>query len=73
MPGGYRMRGRSRRSAPRAGCRTGSRAACANGMGWSPDGSTMYVTDSGRRTIFAYDFDVDAGRLSNARPFATFG
>ena len=32
----------------------------------------MYVTDSGRRTIFAYDFDVDAAQLSNARPFATF-
>lgn len=47
--------------------------ACANGMGWSPDGATMYVTDSGRRTIFAYAFDVAAGQLSSARPFATFG
>ncbi|MFN4244007.1 MAG: SMP-30/gluconolactonase/LRE family protein [Tepidisphaerales bacterium] len=42
---------------------------CANGMGWSPDRRTMYWTCSTRNTIFAYDFDPDAGTLANERVF----
>ncbi|MEM6761871.1 MAG: SMP-30/gluconolactonase/LRE family protein [Pseudomonadota bacterium] len=42
----------------------------SNGLGWSPDGDTFYFTDSGKRTIYAYDFDVEAGTVSNRRVFA---
>jgi sugar lactone lactonase YvrE len=38
-----------------------------NGLGWSPDGRTMYFTDSLRRAIFAYDFDPSFGHVSNRR------
>jgi sugar lactone lactonase YvrE len=43
----------------------------SNGLGWSPDGGTFYLTDSPARTIHAYDFDADAGRISNRRTFAS--
>ena len=44
---------------------------CSNGTSWSPDGRTMYYTESFRYTVWAYDFDPDTGDLSNKRPFAT--
>ncbi len=44
----------------------------ANGLGWSPDNRTFYFTDSGPRTIWAYDFDLERGALSNKRPFVIF-
>jgi sugar lactone lactonase YvrE len=43
---------------------------CPNGLGWSPDGGTMYVTDSMIGTIWAFDFDVAAGTLGTQRVFA---
>jgi sugar lactone lactonase YvrE len=43
---------------------------CSNGTAWSPDGRTMYYTQSFRYAIFAYDFDAAAGSLSNGRIFA---
>jgi sugar lactone lactonase YvrE len=39
----------------------------SNGLGWSPDNRTFYLTDSCRRTIYAYDFDLDTGNLSDRR------
>ena len=39
----------------------------SNGLGWSPDGRTMYLADSGPRTIHAFDFDGDRGAISNGR------
>jgi sugar lactone lactonase YvrE len=44
---------------------------CSNGSGWSPDGRTMYYTESFRYAIFAYDFDGGDGAIANRRPFAT--
>ncbi len=42
---------------------------CSNGTGWSPDGRTMYHTQSFRYAIFAYDFDAETGAIANGRPF----
>jgi sugar lactone lactonase YvrE len=43
---------------------------CSNGIAWSPDGSVMYLTESFRHNIFAYDFDPVQGDLFNRRVFA---
>lgn len=40
----------------------------SNGLGWSPDQSTFYLTDTPRKTIYAYRFDVDQGEISDRRP-----
>jgi sugar lactone lactonase YvrE len=41
----------------------------SNGVGWSPDGRTMYVTDSPAYTIYAYDFDPTTSTATNRRVF----
>lgn len=40
----------------------------SNGLGWSPDQSTFYLTDTPRKTIYAYRFDADQGTISDRRP-----
>jgi sugar lactone lactonase YvrE len=42
-----------------------------NGLAFSPDGRTMYLSDShpSRRMVWAYDYDVDAGLPYNRRVF----
>ena len=42
----------------------------SNGLGWSPDNRIMYYTDSVKRTIWAYDFDLRNGSITNQRVFA---
>ena len=42
-----------------------------NGLGWSPDGATMYVVDSGPRLIHVFDFDVDRGIVARGRVLVT--
>ena len=39
----------------------------SNGMAWSPDGRTMYFTDTPTREIMAFDYDLQTGELSNPR------
>jgi len=41
----------------------------SNGLGWSPDRKTMYYTDSIQYTIFAFDYDLETGKITNQRPF----
>jgi len=36
---------------------------CSNGLGWSPDSSVMYFTESFRHRIFAYDFDAASAAI----------
>lgn len=40
-----------------------------NGIGWNPDNTIMYFTDSPKRVIYAYDFDATTGTVSNRRIF----
>jgi sugar lactone lactonase YvrE len=39
----------------------------SNGIGWSPDGATMYLSDSGTRVVEAFDFDRPTGTISRRR------
>ncbi len=42
----------------------------SNGPCWSPDGGTFYFADSWSGEIWAYDYDLDNGAVSNRRTFA---
>jgi len=44
----------------------------SNGLAWSPDGRTLYHTDTPTRTIYAWDFDAATGAIVNRRVFAQF-
>ena len=44
--------------------------ATANGIGVSPDGRTVYVTDMRHHQIIALDYDIESGTTSNRRLFA---
>src|SRR5690606_1719849 len=41
-----------------------------NGLGWSPDGGTLYLVDSLRFALLAFDFDIAAGAVSGRRVVA---
>jgi len=49
--------------------RTLSGIMIGNGIGWSPDDRTMYFTDSGYGTIYAFDYDIKTGTAENRRVF----
>jgi sugar lactone lactonase YvrE len=36
----------------------------SNGLGWSPDGRTMYLADSGPGVVYAFRFDAEPGTIS---------
>ncbi|WP_445193946.1 SMP-30/gluconolactonase/LRE family protein [Sphingomonas sp. Tas61C01] len=44
----------------------------SNGLGWSPDGSVFYFTDSLRREIYRFAFDEGTGDLGGRELFARF-
>lgn len=44
----------------------------SNGLGFAPDGCTMYHADTAAHRINRYAFDADSGAASNPRPFAQF-
>jgi len=43
-----------------------------NGLGFSPDGRTMYWADTHRDTVWAYDYDVATGEATDERVFLDF-
>ena len=43
--------------------------ALSNGMGFTPDRTRMYYTDTRKQTIWLFDYDEATGELSNRRPF----
>jgi len=43
----------------------------ANGIGWSPEGTTLYLNDSVPGTVWAADYDVASGEPSRWRPLVT--
>ena len=45
---------------------------CSNGPCWSPDGGTFYFTDTTRRLIYAYDYDIETGEVRSRRVFTSF-
>lgn len=44
----------------------------SNGLAWSPDGRTMYWSDTPAHVIQALDFDVGSGEISNRRVWKQF-
>lgn len=47
-------------------------ATVSNGLAWSPDGRTMYWSDTRTHLVRAFDFDGQDGSLSREREFARF-
>jgi D-xylono/L-arabinono-1,4-lactonase len=48
-----------------------SEIGCSNGLGFTPDLTGLYYTDSYSREIYRFDYCADTGILSNQRIFAT--
>ena len=44
----------------------------SNGLGFSPDARTLYWADTTEHTLYAFDFELASGALSNRRVFARF-
>jgi len=47
-------------------------ATVGNGLAWSPNGRTLYWSDTKAHTIYAFDFEPTSGELSGRRVFASF-
>ena len=52
--------------------RKGDGITVSNGLAWSPNGRTMYWSDTHAHTIYAFDFEPGTGVIGNRRVFASF-
>ncbi|KAL8592041.1 hypothetical protein ACOMHN_060534 [Nucella lapillus] len=48
------------------------RVHISNGLAWTQDNMTMFYIDSVPRKVFAYDFDLESGSISNKRTAVEF-
>ncbi|TBR38071.1 SMP-30/gluconolactonase/LRE family protein [Marinomonas agarivorans] len=44
----------------------------SNGLAFSPDGKTMYYSDTPNHVIYTFDYDMQTGKASNKREFFRF-
>ena len=44
----------------------------SNGLAFSPDGQTMYYSDTPRHIVYQFDYDLQTGAATNKRPFIEF-
>lgn len=44
----------------------------SNGIGWNPENTKMYYIDSADRIMYLFDYDLQAGSISNRRTFIEF-
>jgi sugar lactone lactonase YvrE len=49
-----------------------SRVTNSNGLGWTPDDRTMFFTDTGAKTVSAFDYSASSGRIKNRRTVMDF-
>jgi sugar lactone lactonase YvrE len=62
------------RLSPDGSCRAMFRDVIVpNSIAWSPDDRRMYFADTYRKAIWRFDFDAEAGELSNKALFADLG
>jgi sugar lactone lactonase YvrE len=45
----------------------------SNGLGWSPDGRTMYLIDSAPHVLLAMSYDVETGTIGEPSTLVSFG
>ncbi|XP_046330849.2 regucalcin-like [Haliotis rufescens] len=48
------------------------RVTISNGLAWSPDNTTMYYIDTTPHKVYAYDYDINTGNISNRRVAVDF-
>lgn len=46
-----------------------SNLSISNGLGWNMDSSKFYLTDTVRRVIYVYDYDLETSSLTNKKVF----
>ncbi|MCZ2723493.1 SMP-30/gluconolactonase/LRE family protein [Marinomonas sp. 15G1-11] len=44
----------------------------SNGLAFSPDGKTMYYSDTPNHVVYTFDYDMDTGKASNKKVFIEF-